>query len=98
MQWLHFGRFLLMYLGFYSQYKTLKNIITYLCKGHFNVAIKGALVYYSLGLRPKTLELKILNLKPKKLKPKNYFNPYITNFLRQNFNMIIMNHYIYAIY
>jgi len=45
-----------------------------LCKDHFNVAIRGAFVYYSLGLRPKTLELKILNLKPKKLKPKNYFN------------------------
>jgi len=87
-----------VYLGFYSLYKTLRHITTYLCKGRFNVAIGGAFVHYSLGLGPKTLELKILNVKPKKLKPKNYFNPYITNFHRQNFNMIIMNHYIYVIY
>jgi hypothetical protein len=79
MQWLHFGRFLLLYLGFYPLYKTPRNIITYLCEGHFSVAIRGALVYYSLGLRPKTLELKILKLKPKNLKPKNYLNPYITS-------------------
>ncbi len=50
-----------------------------MCEGHFSVAIRGALVYYSLGLRPKTLELKTLKLKPKNLKPKNYLNPYITS-------------------
>lgn len=53
----------------------IRNIITYLCKGHFiGVSLERPFVYKNLGLGPSMLKSQTLELKHRTLKPKN-LNP-----------------------